>query len=102
MLQGEINLDARFALLSAHLKRLGGRDGDVTSTNAIASATGLPEQWVSDAIEGSMAEIIYRQHGALIIDGMGGVEIPAHLETNSNSTYEEQSVMTPVVCEVRV
>jgi hypothetical protein len=36
----------------------------MTSTHAIAETTSLPALWVSDAIEGRMAEVIYRQHGA--------------------------------------
>lgn len=51
----------------------------MTSTQAIAESTGLPELWVFDAIEGSMAEIIYRQHGATLADRMGGVEVAAHI-----------------------
>jgi hypothetical protein len=82
LLRDEVDLDRRFGLLSAHLKGLTRNrteDWAWTSTQAIADSLGLPEMWVSDAIEGQMAEFIYRQHGAKLADRMGGVEVPAHV-----------------------
>jgi hypothetical protein len=79
-LRVEISLDKRFGVLSAHLKRLpGGRTETDTTTRAIEERTGLSELWVFDAISGRTAETIYGQHGANLIDKMGGVEIPAHI-----------------------
>jgi hypothetical protein len=80
-LRDEVDLDKRFGILSAHLKGLTQNRTEArtyTATQAIADATGLPEQWVSDAIEGKMAELLYHERGAKLTDGMGGVEVPAH------------------------
>jgi len=80
LLRGEIELDQRFGVLSGYLKGLAaGRKLADTSTQAVSTATGLSEQWVFDAIEGKMAETIYGQYGAYLLDKMGGVEIPAHI-----------------------
>lgn len=79
LLREEVDLDRRFGILSAHLKALGGRMGDMTTVQAIAESTGLHWLWVSDAIAGQMAERIYGQHGAVELDQMGGIEIPAHV-----------------------
>lgn len=82
ILRYEVDLDRRFGVLSAHLKNLTRNRTEsfaMTSTQAIAESTGLPELWVFDAIEGSMAEIIYRQHGATLADRRGGVEVSAHI-----------------------
>ena len=82
LLRDEVDLDKRFGALSAHLKGLTlGRTESWahTYTDAIADKAGLPADWVFDAIDGHMAEIIYGQHGAKLSDRMGGVEVPAHL-----------------------
>jgi len=82
LLRDEVDLDRRFGVLSAYLKGLTLNRTDswaMTSSQAIAEKTGLPELWVSDAIEGRMAEVIYREHGARLADAMGGVEVPAHV-----------------------
>lgn len=79
LLREEIGLDERFGRFSGYLKKIGGRSGADTSTRAIAEATGIAEEWVFDAIDGQMAELIYSQHGPTLLDRMGGVEIPAHI-----------------------
>jgi hypothetical protein len=82
LLRKEVGLDRRFGLLSAHLKRLNeARDQAYasTTTHEIATATGLPEQWVFDAIDGKMAENIFHRHGAQLASRMGDVDIPAHI-----------------------
>jgi molybdopterin-guanine dinucleotide biosynthesis protein A len=79
LLRKEVDLDRRFGILSAHLKALTQSRTDnfaVTSVDEIASAIDLPELWISDAIEGNMAEIIYTRHGAQLINR--SVEVPAH------------------------
>lgn len=82
LLRDEVGLDRRFGEFSAHLKGLTPNRTElwvITSTQSIAEVTGLPELWVSDAIEGCMAEVIYRQHGAKLANSMGGVEVPANV-----------------------
>ena len=79
LLREETGLDERFGRFAGYLKRIGGRSGADTSTRAIAEATEMSEEWVFDAIDGQMAELIYGQHGPTLLDRMGGVEIPAHI-----------------------
>lgn len=87
LLRDEIGLDKRFGILSAHLKTLAeARTGGDSSTRAIAEQAGLSEVWVFDAICGRMAELIYAQHGATVIDKMGGVDIPPHIGNKRRST----------------
>ena len=78
-LRDEIDLDARFGRLFRYLKSLVNRSvSEVeTTTDAIANATDLPEAWVSDAIEGDMAGVIFRRCGAKLLRGT--VEVPAHM-----------------------
>jgi hypothetical protein len=78
-LREEIGLDERFGRFAGYLKAMGGRSGADTSTRAIAEATGIAEEWVFDAIDGQMAEFVYGQHGPILLDRMGGVEVPAHI-----------------------
>ena len=79
LLRNDIGLDERFALLSAHLKELGGRTGTWTTTDAIAERTGLRPDRVFDAIDGHMAERIYNRRGAKLASKMGDVDIPPHI-----------------------
>ena len=86
MLRNEIDLDTRFGHLSEHLKNLTLRiDSEVwTTTHAIAAATGLPLIWVSDAIEGDIARVIFNRYGAVLVSNMGSVEVPAHIGNPCN------------------
>ena len=78
LLKDEIGLDARFGLLSAHLKGLaGGRIGAYADLSSIEQTTGISEQWLDDAIQGQMAEKIYGRHGGTLFGST--VEIPAHI-----------------------
>jgi hypothetical protein len=79
ILRNEISLDQRFAVLSAHLKELGGRTGTSTTTNTIAEKTRLSPDWVFDTIDGQMAEKIYNRHGAKVASRMGDVDIAPHI-----------------------
>ena len=76
MLRDEVRLDQRFAILSAHLKNLGGRTVAYAHADTIANQTHLCTAWVFDAIDGQMAERIYHQHGAKLTSRMGDIEIP--------------------------
>jgi len=78
LLRTEVDLDVRFGKLAAHLKGLNSREEILAEshTGQIAAATGLPERWVFDAIDGQMAETVFGKHGASLADRMGGVEIP--------------------------
>jgi hypothetical protein len=79
LLREEVDLDTQFGVLSAHLKDLSARTSEAYTTfSAIAEVTGLSEDWVFDALRGRMAERIYNQHGARVLE-MGDVEIPAHI-----------------------
>ena len=79
LLREEVDLDTRFGVLSAHLKSLSARTPETyTTTSVIAEVTGLSEDWVFDALSGRMAERIYNQHGASVLEN-GDVEIPAHI-----------------------
>ncbi len=79
LLRDEVGLDKRFGELSKHLDDLNvGRKGTYTTVDAIVAKTGLNEFWVADAIEGRMAERIYRKHGATIQKMSGDVDIPPH------------------------
>lgn len=79
LLRDEIGLDQRFGKLSAHLKGLAGRSGHDTHADTVAAETGLPEQWVFDAVKGRMAEKIFDRHGAILASDMGDIDIPPHI-----------------------